>query len=409
MPLGVWVRVPPALRLINIDNSGGGGQRRLPFQRKIRINTPSIVWLKNGRFLRQVEDTTSIIPALPKKVFNMCYDPDRREIYLEEFADEFHFDFKIYGMESKLIEHVMRTFENTTSNLGMLFNGIKGTGKTITAKIIANRTNLPVILINAPYPGLAEFIAKIACPCVLFFDEFEKNFDTNRKEDVDLLSIMDGVFNSPHRRVFILTTNKLYVNENLLGRPSRIRYRKSFGNLSPEVIQEYLEDNLKNKEFAPEILEFIDTLSISTIDILKSVVDEVNIHDASINDFKHFLNVEQAKYSYMTEFYTDDEEVMTVDKFKELFSKVGTKEKDEDGDEYTVTKSHLGIYSRRINTSMSIDFLQVGEDLGGWGRIVEPLNKDGIIVTETDYGEKRYFKVLNLENKPSLYRGGLAF
>lgn len=231
----------------------------------------------------------------------------------------------------------------------------------------------------------------------------------NRKEDVDLLSIMDGVFNSPHRRVFILTTNKLYVNENLLGRPSRIRYRKSFGNLSPEVIQEYLEDNLKNKEFAPEILEFIDTLSISTIDILKSVVDEVNIHDASINDFKHFLNVEQAKYSYMTEFYTDDEEVMTVDKFKELFSKVGTKEKDEDGDEYTVTKSHLGIYSRRINTSMSIDFLQVGEDLGGWGRIVEPLNKDGIIVTETDYGEKRYFKVLNLENKPSLYRGGLAF
>lgn len=149
----------------------------------------------------------------------MCYDPDRREIYLEEFADEFHFDFKIYGMESKLIEHVMRTFENTTSNLGMLFNGIKGTGKTITAKIIANRTNLPVILINAPYPGLAEFIAKIACPCVLFFDEFEKNFDTNRKEDVDLLSIMDGVFNSPHRRVFILTTNKLYVNENLY-RPS---------------------------------------------------------------------------------------------------------------------------------------------------------------------------------------------
>lgn len=375
------------------------------------MNTPGIVWLKNGRFLRQVEDTTSIIPALPKKVFNMCYDPDRHEIYLEEFADEFHFDFKVYGMESKLIEHVMKTFENTTSNLGMLFNGIKGTGKTITAKVIANRTQLPVILINAPYPGLAEFIAKIACPCVLFFDEFEKNFDTNRKEDVDLLSIMDGVFNSPHRRVFILTTNKLYVNENLLGRPSRIRYRKSFGNLSPEVIQEYLDDNLKDKKYAPEILEFIDTLSISTIDILKSIVDEVNIHDTSINDFKNFLNVEQAKYSYMAEYksiYSDDEDMKAED-FKKLFEKIGTTEKDEDGDEYTVTKHHLGIYSRRINTSTSIEFLQVGEDLGGFGRIIEPLNKDGIIVTETDYGEKYFFKILNLENKPSLYRGGLAF
>lgn len=376
------------------------------------MNTPGIVWLKNGRFLRQVEDTTNIIPALPKKVFNMRFDPDRHEIYLEEFADEFHFDFKIYGMESKLIEHIMKTFESTTSNLGMLFNGIKGTGKTVTAKIIANRTNLPVILVNAPFPGLAEFIAKISCPCVLFFDEFEKNFDTDHKEDKDLLSIMDGVFNSPHRRVFILTTNKLYVNENLLGRPSRIRYRKSFGNLSPEVIQEYLNDNLKNEKFAPEILEFIDTLSISTIDILKSIVDEVNIHDTSVNDFKSFLNVEQAKYSYMTELYReddDDDETMSVEKFKELFNRVGTTETDSDGDEYVVTKGHLGIYSRRINTSTSIDFLQVGEGLGGYGRIIEPLNKDGIMVTETDYGEKYFFKVLNLENKPSLYRGGLAF
>lgn len=375
------------------------------------MNTPSVIWIKNGRILRQVDDNVTTVRELPKKVFNMGFDPQRNEIYLEEFADEFHFDFKIYGMESKLIEHVMRTFENTTSNLGMLFNGIKGTGKTITAKIIANRTNLPVILVNAPFPGLAEFIAKIACPCVLFFDEFEKNFDTNRKDDVDLLSIMDGVFNSPHRRIFILTTNKLYVNENLLGRPSRIRYRKSFGNLSPEVIQEYLDDNLKDKKYAAEILEFIDTLSISTIDILKSIVDEVNIHDMSINSFKHFLNVEQAKYSYMTEYKSiyDDDDDMNAEGFKKLFDKVGTKAKNGDDEEYTITKGHLGIYNRRINTSMSIEFLQVGEDLGGYGRIVEPLNKDGIIVTETDYGEKYFFKVLNLESKPSLYRGGLAY
>lgn len=378
------------------------------------MNTPSVIWLKNGRILKQVDDNVTTVKDLPKKVFNMGFDAQRNEIFLEEFADEFHFDFKIYGMESKFIEHIMKTFENTTSNLGMLFNGIKGTGKTITAKIIANRTNLPVILINAPFPGLAEFIAKIACPCVLFFDEFEKNFDTNRKDDVDLLSIMDGVFNSPHRRVFILTTNKLYVNENLLGRPSRIRYRKSFGNLSPEVIQEYLEDNLKNKEYAQDILDFIDTLSISTIDILKSIVDEVNIHDASVNSFKNFLNVEQAKYSYMTEYKNIyDDEDMTVAEFKKLFDKVGTKAKcdpdDEDSKEYTITKRHLGIYSRRINTSMSIRYMQVGDDLGGYGRIVETLNDDNIIVTETDYGEKYFFKVLNLESKPSLYQGGLAY
>lgn len=46
----------------------------------------------------------------------------------------------------------------------------------------------------------------------------------------------------------LLTTNNLYVNENLIGRPSRIRYKKTFGNLQPEVVQEYLDDNLKEQE-----------------------------------------------------------------------------------------------------------------------------------------------------------------
>lgn len=28
-----------------------------------------------------------------------------------------------------------------------------------------------------------------------------------------------------------------------------IRYKKTFGNLQPEVVQEYLDDNLKNKKY----------------------------------------------------------------------------------------------------------------------------------------------------------------
>ena len=137
------------------------------------MSTPNIVWLKNGRVLKQVDDTIQIIDKLPKRVYTMNFDPDRHEIFLEDFADEFHFAFKIYGMESKLIEHIMTTFKNTTSNLGILFNGVKGTGKTITAKIIANKTKLPVILINAPYPGLADFISlmnlrRIPFPVLIF-------------------------------------------------------------------------------------------------------------------------------------------------------------------------------------------------------------------------------------------------
>ncbi len=375
------------------------------------MNSPEIVWLRNGRILKQVEDTIQVIPGLPKKVYNMGFNPDRNEIFLEEFAEQFHFDFKIYGMESKLINHIMATFENTTSNLGILFNGVKGTGKTITAKILANKMNLPVILVNSPFSGLSDFVSKINCPCVLFFDEFEKNFDASKKQDVDLLSIMDGVFNSPHRRVFLLTTNKLYINENLIGRPSRIRYKKSFGNLSKEVIMEYLDDCLVDKSYVPEILEFIDTLSISTIDILKSVVEEINIHKVPLSNFKHFLNVEQAKYTYFTKMHCFDNNDFDAseNKFKEILAKVGSTDVDDDGKEYTLDEDDLDIYSRKINTTSSLEFIQVGEDLGEYGVVTYPLDKDGIIGTEDEYGRKLFFKVLNLDHRPSLYRGGLAY
>lgn len=303
----------------------------------------------------------------------------------------------------------MTTFENTTSNLGILFNGVKGTGKTITAKIIANKTKLPVILINAPYPGLADFISKINSPCVLFFDEFEKNFNTDKGHDLELLSIMDGVFNSPYRRVFLLTTNKLYINENFIGRPSRIRYKKSFGNLSTDVIMEYLNDCLEDKSRVQEVLSFIDSLAISTIDILKSVVEELNIHKCSINDFKSFINVEQAKYFYSVQYtYYGLDEENSIPIFRDTLSKIGTKDKDSDGKEHTLDEDDLSIHRRKINSAISAEFLRVGDPFGGFGSVIEPLTVDGILVTETSEGEKCYFKILNLENRPSLYRGGLA-
>ena len=90
-------------------------------------------------------------------------------------------------------------------------------------------------------------------------------------------------------------------------------------------------------------------------------------------------------------------------------NKVGTKEKNADGEEYTLDENDLDIYSRRINTPIAIDLMLVGEDLGGYGTITSPINKDGIIMLETEYGEDMAIKVLNLESKPSLYRGGLVY
>ena len=358
-----------------------------------------------------MDGSVELIKDLPNKIYTVQADPRSGELYLEEYADSFHFDFKVYGMETQLTNHIMKTFENTTGNLGVLFNGVKGTGKTITAKLIANKMNLPVILITNAFDGLANFISKICCPCILFFDEFEKTFKKDYN-DTGILSIMDGVFNSPYRRIFLLTTNNLYVNENLIGRPSRIRYKKTFGNLQPEVVQEYLDDNLKDKKYTQEIIEFIDSLAISTIDILKAIVDELNIHDIPLASFKNFFNVETAKYSWSLKVKTiyDDEEdgEYTVEKFKKDLERIGKKEKNDDDKEYVVREYHIGVNSRKANTSSNITFMQVGDMFGSFGTITKTINEDGILVTEDDYGYKHFIKVLNIESKPSLYRGELV-
>lgn len=364
------------------------------------------IWLKNGKIFRQTSDSVELVKNLPNKIYTI--HQDMKGPYLAEYADSFHFGFKLYGMETQFIEYAIKTFENTTGNLGFLFNGLKGTGKTITAKLLASRMNLPIILVTENFDGLVEFISDICCPVVLLFDEFEKTFN---KDSTAILSIMDGVYNSPYRRIFLLTTNKLYINENLLGRPSRIRYKKTFGNLQPEVIQEYLADNLKNKDYASDIMEFVDSLTISTIDILKTIVEEVNIHDTPVSSFKNFFNVETAKYSWNVHYRGIDEEDLPYDinNFKKEYSQVGTIIKNADGEEEVIELSDFNFCINKVNTSIHVATLQVGEEFGNFGTIIKPLDGDNVLVTETDYNRVYYIKVLNIENTPSLYRGRLAY
>ena len=290
------------------------------------------VFLKRGCTYAPTEGNFSVSPVLDDGIYQIQQDPMTGALFLVRIAEEFHFGFKLYGIDEKLVKHVLDTYNKQPSkrNLGVLLNGAKVTGKTVTAKILANRLGLPVILCDRPYPGLANFLAGIAHDCVFFFDEFEKNFrlkcdDNEDCAGEDLLSIMDGVYNTDHCHVFLLTTNKLKVNDNLLSRPSRIRYLKSFGEvIDRKILEEFVDDNLLYKEFKEEIMEFIDSLTMSTIDIVKSIVEEVNIHKCPISEFKQFFNVKEATYHYHCRSWHFHKEDTDSVKTKEEFIKVST-------------------------------------------------------------------------------------
>ena len=277
-----------------------------------------VSWIQNGSNYKRVEGNVSNVDTVPRGIYNIGLS--MTGWYLERTADEFVFNYKVYGLQSKFMQHVLTAFENTKGNFGILLNGTKGTGKSVVAKVLANKFNLPIVVVKSfgeNNPQLIEFLSSFNFDCVFFFDEFEKNFSD---KDSSILQIMDGVYTSEYRRIFLLTTNETNINDNLISRPSRLRYIHEFGNLEPEITREYLNDTLNDKSHIEDIIDFVDTLQISTIDILKSIVEEINIFgfDKFMED-KSFFNIKTAAYTYRTKriYLRNDEELhnYSVDKF----------------------------------------------------------------------------------------------
>lgn len=267
------------------------------------METGKQIWVQTGINFNRMQGPIISYNEIPVGVYKISMS--KQGFYLEYVMSEFVFDYKIYGLQEDFINHVIKTYnEAQTGNLGILLNGTKGTGKTVAAKMIANRLHLPVIIVQnmgqeMNLQMMNYLSTEINFDCVFFFDEYEKTFD----KDTTILSFMDGVYNSESRKVFLLTTNTLSIDRNLIGRPSRILYLKKFGNLEIEAASEFLDDTLNNKEYKQEVLEFINLLSISTIDILKSIVREINIH--GIEEFrksKSYFNVEINSYTYTCEY-----------------------------------------------------------------------------------------------------------
>ena len=159
---------------------------------------------------------------------------------------DFHHNGKVYGDHLQLVDKIISRYQMSDRNFGTILGGRKGTGKSMTARIISERLReigLPTILVTANTPGLANFLQSIEQPVFILIDEFEKIFvcDNETDQQSKFLSVFDGFHHNNH--FYMITINDYTkLNEYFKGRTGRFYYDITFGKMTMSEINDYIED-----------------------------------------------------------------------------------------------------------------------------------------------------------------------
>lgn len=235
--------------------------------------------IQTGSKYKIYDDNIRTYDRIPSKTFDICFN-DQEGFYLVERTD-LYISEKVYGVHLSKAEKVLRSFHAFERNLGVILSGAKGIGKSMFAKILcmyAVDEDLPVIVVDAYYKGIARFLDAIDQECIVLFDEFDKTYRSDYECDYqsELLSLFDGTSNG--KKLFIVTCNNLRgLNDFIVNRPGRFHYHFRFDYPTPSDIQDYLRDKLEPcyHDEIEKVIEFSKKISLN-YDCLRAIAFELN-------------------------------------------------------------------------------------------------------------------------------------
>lgn len=214
------------------------------------------------------------------KVYDLLFDSYEGYSYLKENGN-LNMPKKIYEIEedTKFMDRVLlfHNSEYNNGNTGVLLAGDKGTGKSMLAKRIALKSNLPIIIVDSSYPlwQITKFFKKVKTETCIIFDEIEKNPRTWPSED--LLTFLDGI-QETGKKIVIMTCNKTEgLDENLFDRCSRIRYYRKYKANANEI---FIKDMIEDKGLTPNqpLIDFIKRFTVKSFDNINSFLDEYKLY-----------------------------------------------------------------------------------------------------------------------------------
>ena len=212
------------------------------------------------------------------KVYDLKWDDyEGRPIFTEN--GELNLPKKVYKSKEDITfnKRVLTYFNNTSAiTTGVMLAGVKGTGKSIEAKVLAQESGLPIIIIDNGYPSsrLVQFFKSFNTPVCVILDEVEKTRNTEK-----LLDFLDGIEKTA-KKLVLMTCNELNkVSEYMQDRCSRVRYLRKYTvennfEFLPEIIKDLC---IKDGEKVQKYIE--DNIALPSMDNLYSLLTEIKLFE----------------------------------------------------------------------------------------------------------------------------------
>lgn len=243
---------------------------------------------------KQHGETFSFIPPshglehskLPAGIYSITIDKEGVRFSL--VSKSFNIPEKIYGTKTSKYSSWFKAQLDIKPNLGAMFVGTSGSGKSVDAEFIINKMvsveGLPVLLIDKSYSGATlSNISDIVGDAVFYFREFDKNYtqadcleaDTSRNGNggplsyTTLLEFLSGA--SAKRRISMFTANNSD-HDFIKNRPGRAYFWFKYGVAEVDAREEYVTSKVIPTELKDYLLGVFKNASI---DSYYRFVDEV--------------------------------------------------------------------------------------------------------------------------------------
>ena len=247
--------------------------------------------VSEGLFIISPKSMTEV-EKLPVGTYNITVHPSFG--YCVQRTTDFTLPAKIYGDNPHLVKTMKHRFleERTGKVTTAVLSGLKGSGKTLAAKQIANECReehcISTFLVSHAFAGqsfntyLTELQAAQGAPIILLVDEFEKIY-TDQDNINGLLTLLDGTA-TLHMCVLLTMNTSLDERrfEFFKNRPGRAYFNKHFETCPEKVIREYCQDNLQYSDKIEEVVSFSYRFNAFTLDLLSTLVKEINLTEAKV-------------------------------------------------------------------------------------------------------------------------------